>query len=64
MASPSSIAETTWDCGIAGGSLAGSVVASSIRTFNDNTNIPIVEAGNDARERTDIVWSNFTDLQN
>ena len=64
MASPSSIAETTWNCGIAGGSLAGSVVASSLRAFKDNTNIPTVEAGNDARDRTNIVWSNFADLQN
>ncbi|KAI0595077.1 hypothetical protein F4775DRAFT_392357 [Biscogniauxia sp. FL1348] len=46
---------TTYDYVVVGGGLAGVVVASRLRQYNDAAKILVIEAGPDTRSRTDIV---------
>ncbi|KAI1408031.1 putative GMC oxidoreductase [Hypoxylon sp. FL1857] len=57
---PSKIPDVFWDYIFVGGGLAGSVVAHRLRQSDPSLKILIVEAGQDARNRTDILWPNLS----
>lgn len=48
-------AETTYDYIIAGGGLAGCVVAARLKEYKPEATILLIEAGQDTRARTDIL---------
>lgn len=51
-----------WDYIIVGGGLAGSVISSRMIEYNKSLNILLIEAGEDTRSRTDILYANATNL--
>lgn len=53
---------TVWDYVIVGGGLAGSVISSRMLEYNSSLNILLIEAGEDTRSRTDILYTNATNL--
>jgi choline dehydrogenase-like flavoprotein len=61
--SPSAAAENQWDFIVVGGGLAGSVVASRLQSSDSTRKILIVEAGDYANDREDIIWPNSKNLE-
>ncbi|KAK1658760.1 hypothetical protein BDP55DRAFT_757593 [Colletotrichum godetiae] len=53
---------TVWDYVVVGGGLAGSVISSRMLEYNSSLNILLIEAGEDTRSRTDILYTNATNL--
>ncbi|TDZ48329.1 Oxygen-dependent choline dehydrogenase [Colletotrichum trifolii] len=53
---------TVWDYIIVGGGLAGSVISSRMLEYNSSLSILLIEAGEDTRSRTDILYTNATNL--
>ncbi|KAL0932860.1 Oxygen-dependent choline dehydrogenase 3 [Colletotrichum truncatum] len=53
---------TVWDYIIVGGGLAGSVISSRMLEYNSSLSILLIEAGEDTRSRTDILYVNATNL--
>ncbi|KAH0420686.1 hypothetical protein CcaCcLH18_13874 [Colletotrichum camelliae] len=51
-----------WDYIIVGGGLAGSVISSRMLEYNSSLSILLIEAGEDTRARTDILYTNTTNL--
>lgn len=49
-----------WDYIIVGGGLAGTVITSRMHEYNPSLNILVIEAGQDVRGRTDILYPNAT----
>ncbi|ETS77626.1 hypothetical protein PFICI_09688 [Pestalotiopsis fici W106-1] len=49
-----------YDIIVVGGGLAGSVVSNRLLGFNESLKILVVEAGQNANNRTDIIWPNQT----
>lgn len=53
---------TVWDYVIVGGGLAGSIISSRMHEYNSTLKILLIEAGQDTRSRTDILYANATNL--
>ncbi|KAF6812299.1 Oxygen-dependent choline dehydrogenase 3 [Colletotrichum musicola] len=51
-----------WDYVIVGGGLAGSIISSRMHEYNSTLKILLIEAGQDTRSRTDILYANATNL--
>ncbi|OLN96844.1 Oxygen-dependent choline dehydrogenase 3 [Colletotrichum chlorophyti] len=51
-----------WDYVVVGGGLAGSVISSRMLEYNSSLSILLIEAGQDTRVRTDILYVNATNL--
>ncbi|KAL3294435.1 alcohol oxidase [Colletotrichum asianum] len=51
-----------WDYIIVGGGLTGSVISSRMLEYNSSLSILLIEAGEDTRARTDILYTNATNL--
>lgn len=51
-----------WDYIVVGGGLSGSVVSSRLLQYNTSLNILLLEAGNDTRPLTDLLYTNDTNL--
>ncbi|KAI0403211.1 putative GMC oxidoreductase [Xylaria palmicola] len=55
-------AGTTWDYIFIGGGLAGSVVASRLSQLDSSLKVLVIEAGPNANNEPNIVWSSSTNL--
>ncbi|KAF5497780.1 Oxygen-dependent choline dehydrogenase [Colletotrichum siamense] len=51
-----------WDYIIVGGGLTGSVISSRMLEYNSSLSVLLIEAGEDTRARTDILYTNATNL--
>lgn len=56
------LATDVWDYIVVGGGLAGSVVSNRLLALNNTAKILVIEAGQNAAGRTDILYVNSTNL--